>query len=181
MLIPRVARRYALAIFEAVPPDLGLERFFSDVNDLQRSLAASPELRGFFASPVITDARKRETVEALFTDRLSPYTLGVLRFLIEKDRENLLNEILASLDELYRDERGIQTMQVTAARNMDEAQRASLAGVVSSMTNKPVQAEYSTDEALLGGVVVRVGDVVYDGSVKRQLQRLRDRFLAGTV
>jgi F-type H+-transporting ATPase subunit delta len=181
MLIPRVARRYALAIFEAVPTELGLERFFSDVRDLQRSLEASAELRGFFASPVITDARKREAVEALFAERLTPYTLSVLLFLIEKDRENLLREILASLDDLYRDERGIQTMQVTAARAMDDAQQSALVGVVSAMTKKPVEAAFAADEALIGGLVVRVGDVVYDGSVKRQLQRLRERFLAGTV
>jgi len=181
MLIPRVARRYAQAMYEAVPGDVGVEALLSDLRDLENSLRASHDLRIFFTSPVISQTQKRITVKALFEGRLNPYTVATLLFLVDNGREKLLPEILAALFELDRDRKGIQPMTVTTSLALDDAQRASVTNAITAMVRKPVEAAFRADEALLGGIVVRVGDMVYDGSIKRQLQRLRERFITGIV
>jgi F-type H+-transporting ATPase subunit delta len=181
MLIPRVARRYAQAMYEAVPAEVGAEALLADLRDLQASLDGSRDLRSFFTSPVIPQAQKRDTVNALFDGRLRPYTVEALLFLVDKGREHQLLEILAAIFELDRDRKGIQSMTVSTSLELDAAQRGSVTSAITALVRKPVDASFRADDSLLGGIVVRVGDTVYDGSVKRQLQLLRERFISGTA
>jgi F-type H+-transporting ATPase subunit delta len=179
MHISRVARRYAEAILSALPEGLSREEFFRDVDDLRSSLAQSRELRNFFESPIISSENKTGAIQALFSDRLSPYLLSVLIFLVEKTRERQLAEIIDALIELKRAQDGILFASVASAVPIDEEGRTALEGALRHVSQLLVETEYKIDPSLIGGVKVRMNNVVYDGSVAHHLKELRTRFMIG--
>jgi F-type H+-transporting ATPase subunit delta len=181
MLIPRVAKRYAEAVYDAIPADLGMELLLSDLRDIRSSMEQSRELRVFFASPVIPFAKKRQVIEELFASKVQPYTYEMLMFLLKKRREHLLPHIIESVFDLVREHNGVQKAAVRCARPMSEEQQQELSTALAGLTRRSIESSYELDERLLGGIVVRLGDMVYDGSVVRQLQRLRRRFVSGAA
>jgi len=179
MNISRVARRYAEAIVLALPEGLTREDFFCDVTDLKTSLLQSRELRSFFQSPIISFDKKTAAIRELFAERLHPYTISVLLFLTEKTRERRILEVLEALIELKRDQDGILFTTISSAIPLDDDRRTTLEYALRAVSHKEVESGVRVDPSLLGGVVVRMNDVVYDGSVAHQLSELRERFLSG--
>jgi F-type H+-transporting ATPase subunit delta len=106
--------------------------------------------------------------------------LGVLGFLLEKNRENLVSEIIEAMLEYKRKEEGILVASVRSAAVLDEAQKGLLCSALEQASRKSVEAEFRVDPSLIGGVTVRMDDIVYDGSVSHQLHELRERFLTGS-
>jgi F-type H+-transporting ATPase subunit delta len=178
MQIPRVARRYAEALYKAVPPDPGLDSFLEDLRSVRASLAASRELRIFFSSPIIPLAKKREVVRQLFIERLHSYTFAVLEFLLTKRREQILASIIDAVFDEHRRTLGIATATVTTARPLGDGQPERIARTLEGIAHGPVEVAHEVHPELLGGIVVRLGDTVYDGSVAHHLARLRERFLS---
>jgi F-type H+-transporting ATPase subunit delta len=119
-------------------------------------------------------------VKGLFEGRISAYTLGALLLLVEKSREDILLQIIEAVFTLHREREGIIRSRITSAVELPEEQRVRLAGALQKVSGKKVETEYVTDPDIMAGLVVRLGDTVYDGSVRRQLQRLRARFISGS-
>lgn len=179
MSIARIASRFAVAILDAVPDGTDKEHFFRDLDDVRNSVRASRELHQFFQSPVIPSKRKLETVDALFAERIGPFSLSVLRFLVEKEREEFVLEILDTVFDLHREREGILATTVYSAVELSDTQRVALQTALERVSGKRVETAYAVQPELMGGLSVRLGDTVYDGSVRRQLQRLHERFLVG--
>jgi F-type H+-transporting ATPase subunit delta len=180
MSIARIAHRFAAAILDAAPTGAERVSFLDDLADVQTSMRQSRELRQFFESPVIPKQRKLDTVTALFTGRIGAYALSVLRFLVEKEREEYTLQIIDTVFEMHYDREGILSTMIQSAVELSGGQQTALRSALEHMSGKRVQAEYRIDPALMGGLVVRLGDTVYDGSVRRQLKRLHDRFVSGS-
>ena len=176
----RVASRYALAILDSRPDELPLGTLLQDLKDVRASVTGSSELRQFFASPVISRQHKTEGTRALFTGKVSPYTLGALLLLVENSREDLVLDIINAVFEQHRKREGIITSRVVSAVQLSDEQRARLVAALQQVSGKSIEAEYATDPAIVGGLIVRLDDKVFDGSVRRQLQRLRTRFISGS-
>ncbi|MCZ7555300.1 MAG: ATP synthase F1 subunit delta [Bacteroidia bacterium] len=176
----RAASRYALAILDARPDDVSLETLLRDLQDVRASVHASRELEMFFLSPIISRQHKHDAVKGLFEGRISAYTLGALLLLVEKSREDLLVEIIEAVFTLHREREGIIRSRITSAVDLPEEQRVRIAEALQKVSGKKVETEYVTDPDIMAGLVVRLGDTVYDGSVRRQLQRLRARFISGS-
>lgn len=175
----RFATRYAEAIVDAIPADTSAEAVIGELQDVQASIEASRELRLFFESPVIAPAAKAKTVKALFADRVGPYVLSVLLLLVEKNREAAVLDIIEQVFDLRRQREGVLATTVRSAIELSDAQRSALENALATASGKRVEAEYAVAPELVGGLVVRMGDTVYDGSVQHQLKRLRDRFVTG--
>lgn len=175
MIISRVAQRYAEAVFASVP-ETERSAFMTDVRDMQATLAQSRELTLFFESPVIETEKKLRVIEALCNGHFGDWLHRVLKLLVNKDREDLTAEILEALTNLHRKAQGIHKMNVATAIPLPDAAREELRAGLEGFVKGSVDVDYTTDEALLGGVVVRMGDTVYDGSIQRQLSRLSRKF-----
>lgn len=175
----RVAKRYAEAILDAVPEGMAADDLIAELVDIRSSVRQSRELQLFFESPVIPGKKKSEAVEALFAGKVSAYTLSVLMLLIEKGREEIVVEIIEAVIELQRNRDGILATTVQSAVELSEQDRATLMDALASVSGKRIEAQYDVDAQLVGGVTVRLGDTIYDGSVRHQLKRLRDRFVSG--
>ncbi len=179
MSVYRVARRYAEAALELAEEQKQGDRLASDLEVVAGAVKASREFAAFLKSPVIPREKKRGVLMELFRKKLSPFSFSVLNLVLDKGREDVLEDIIAEFFRL-RDERlGIVTLEIRAAAELSAAQQKAIVKRFETLTKKKVRVAYSVDEQLKGGFVARVGDTVYDGSVRRQLELLRERFAEG--
>lgn len=170
-----VARRYATALYEEADETGVLETVDEDVLMLRQSLQSNGELSRFFESPVISQEKKDEIVQILLGDRVAPLLEQFLRLLIRKDRETMTKAILDQYQTLRDEQRGIVDAEVTVAHSLADADREALVEALEEETGKSVRLHVEEDPDLIGGLVLRIGDRVFDGSVRNQLTALRGR------
>jgi len=172
-----VARRYALALYEEAEAKGQVDTVDSDVETLHSALDGSRDLEAVFSSPVISREKKEAILGRLFQGKVSDLTTRFVGLMVSKQREELLPETVRAYAAL-RDERlNIVEATVRSAQPLahDEADR--LRQRLESQTGKTVRMHMQVDPALIGGLVVRVGDVVYDRSVSHQLKTLRAQLM----
>ena len=181
MSVYRVARRYAEAAYGLAEEQKLGERFAADLALVQEAIKSSREFLAFLKSPVISRDRKRAALSEIFKARLSSFTFSFLNLLVEKGREELLGDIAGEYFKLRDDRQGILTLDVRAAVEMNGDQQKAIVKRFESLTGKKIRPAFSIDKELKGGFVARIGDTVYDGSLLRQLELLRERFAEGVA
>ena len=152
-----------------------------DVLMIQESLKNSPELDRFFQDPVLTADKKLKVVDALFLDRVHATTHGLLKLLVSKGRENLFSLVASSYKDMRDRQLGIVEAQVKAALPLSAEDEKKVVKGIEAMTGKKVRLNSIVDPSILGGLIIRVGDTVYDGSVAHQLRTLRGRLEQSTL
>lgn len=179
MLISTIARRYAEALYEAAK-DAGLTKEIGEqLEQLLRVLKTDRELDLAFRSPALTAHRRRLLLEECFQGELHPYVLNLCQQLWTKGRENSLPSVVSAYRRLLRQDAGLLTAELVSATNLTEEQLAPLRQALEKRFGQPVVIEMKVDRSLLGGVRVRVGNTVLDGSVRGHLQAMRERMLSG--
>ena len=176
-----VARRYAQALFEQADEQAGVDALDQDIALIRESLDGSPELRGFFESPIISAEKKSTIVDDLFSSRVSDLTLRFIKLLIQKKREELLPDMAASYQDLRDEQLGIIEAIARSADELGEQEKRQLTEALQQMTGKDIRLTVEIDPSLIGGLVVRVGDRVYDRSIEHQLETLRERMEEGQM
>ncbi len=174
----RIARRYAEALMLAAEEQSKAPRIAEDLRQLQRTIRESKEFHLFLKSPVIKREKKREVMRDLFAGSVDGITQQFFDLLAEKGREDVLPEIIEAFFRLEDERQGIVEVGVSAAVDLTAEQEQQLRTQFEGLTGKKIRIAFRRDPALVGGFVARVGDTVFDGSVKRQLQRLREQFVA---
>jgi len=171
--------QYANALADVVLQQGAAEPTRKQLGEFEAAYTKSAELRNFMASPAISREAKRGVVEKLVA-RLgaSRIVRNFLFVIVDNQRTHLLPEIAASFEQVLRQRQGVAEAEVSSAVALGEAQKAALLRNLESLTGNKIQANYSLDPGLLGGAVVRIGDTIYDGSVRNQLNRLRARLTA---
>jgi F-type H+-transporting ATPase subunit delta len=170
-----VARRYANALYEEADDSGVLEDVDDDVLMLRESLESNGELSRFFKSPVISKEKKEAVIQSLLDDRVDELLVRFLRLLVHKDRETMTKEVLDAYQSLRDEQRGIINAHVTVAHPISEEDRDALTETLEEQTGKSVRLHLQEDPELVGGVVIRIGDHVFDGSVRNKLSNLHDR------
>ncbi|HTZ33926.1 MAG TPA: ATP synthase F1 subunit delta [Methylomirabilota bacterium] len=171
--------QYANALADIVLQQGAAEPTRKQLADFEAAYEESAELRNFMASPAISREAKHGVIEKLVARIGASRVLRNFLFVIvDNQRTHLLPEIAASFEEVLRQRQGVAEAEIASAVPLNDKQRAALLQNLERVTGKKIQANYSIDPALLGGAVVRVGDTVYDGSVRNQLDRLRHRLVA---
>ena len=176
-----VARRYAQALYQDALQKNCVDRVDEDVLMIQESIKSSPELDRFFQDPVLTADKKIKVVDALFADRVHATTHGLLHLLVLKGRENLFSLVASSYKEMRDKQLGIVEAQVKAALPLSAEDEKKVVEGIEALTGKKVRLNSTVDPAILGGLIIRVGDTVYDGSVLHQLGTLRGRLEQSTL
>ncbi len=170
-----VARRYAGALYEEADATGVLEAVDDDVLMLLDTLETNGELTRFFESPVIPKEKKDAVVRELLSDRIEDLTLRFLRLLIRKDRETMTQPILDQYQALRDEQRGIVDAEVTVARPLADEDRETITETLEAQTGKTVRLHVEEEADLIGGLIIRIGDRVFDASVRNKLTNLRDR------
>lgn len=175
-----LARRYAQALFDTARKDGTIERVETDLETIDVLLRTQPDLLRILRAPVIARPQKKELVRRLLESQVSQLTLRFLNLLIDKRREAVLPEVNRQFRALSYVAENILPVTATVARRLAPEERAHLTEALGRRTGKTVELSEEVDPELIGGVVLRLGDTIIDGSVAGHLQRLRQRLLAGT-
>jgi F-type H+-transporting ATPase subunit delta len=175
----RVARVYAEALLNAAgkrgEADQALEELDSVIRDLY---PADPHLEAFFSSGAIGRDRKAQTIRKLFEGRASQTFTNFLLVLNAHERLNLLRTIVVEAREIHEERTGRMRVLVQSAVPLPEDQQERLRQELRGTFKKEPLLDTRVDPELLGGLVVRVGDWLYDGSVRTQLDTIRNQLIA---
>jgi len=155
-------------------------RMLQELHGIEALLQESDPLRRVLENPSIPGDRKRAVLDAI-TQRLGT-TRQVRNFvavLTDNRRLPLFSEILKQVEQELDDRQGFAEAQVSSARQLSDPEKQMLEVEIAKMTGKKVRARYAQDASLLGGAVVQVGSTIYDGSVKGQLDRIREQLVEG--
>lgn len=175
----RVARRYAQALMSAVEDAGVLEETAADMESIGQTVKGSREFRVFLASPVVSLLRKRKVMRELFGSRVRKPAMAILELLVTKQREGLLGDIVDQFMALRDEKQGIVEVHITSAVPLTPAQEQALSVELQQYTRKAVRPRMQVNPGIRGGLVIRVGDTMLDGSVTHQLEVLRERFTQG--
>lgn len=173
-----VARPYARALFDLTREQNKEEQVARELGDVLMIWDGDREFREFVRRPEVPVVAKREAVERIFGD-LDRVTARLLAIVIDKHREDILSTIYEMYRSLWDDSRGIIHAQVIAASVLTEDQQRLLGDALGRTTGRTVEIAVKRDQSLMGGVVVRIGDRVLDGSLARRLAVLVDRLKSG--
>jgi F-type H+-transporting ATPase subunit delta len=173
----RIAHRYAEALMAAAGDGNVLDEVTKDVGAVQSLIAESQEFRLFLHSPVIKREKKEVLLKEIFEKKVTTLMLDFLQLLAQKGRESVLSEIIEEYFKLNDERLGIVNVRLSAAVELTKEQNDSLVKYFESATQKKIQIHAELDKNLIGGFTARVGDTVFDGSVRRQLELLRQRFV----
>ena len=174
-----VANNYAEALFELGAKSGRLEEYGRLIEATAGALASSPEAQSVLISPKVTKALKSELVGRAVTAIGAPREFVLyLMAVVKRGRPNRFGDIAAAYAELVDHKLGRVRASVTLARKPDQSLEQSFVASLARTIGKDVIATFTVDPEILGGTVVRVGDKVYDGSVRRKLVRLKRLLLS---
>jgi F-type H+-transporting ATPase subunit delta len=169
------ARRYASALADVIIKG-GEERAVRhELDEWERMILANDALLEAFSNPTVAYEQKQSVLEELISrTKIRSTTANFLRILLKNQRLAELPQINAKLDHILDERMGIVSAEVISARPISDATKTSLGQKLTQITGKKARLTFNTDESLLGGIVTRIGSTIYDGSIRNQLNRLRE-------
>ncbi len=174
-----VAENYAEALFELGAKSGRLEEYGRLMTATASALASSPEAQAVLVSPKVTKALKSDLVGRAITAIGAPREFVLyLMAVVKRGRQTRFTEIAAAYGDMVDHKLGRVRASVTLARKPDPALEQAVVASLARTVGKEILATFSVDPEILGGAVVRVGDKIYDGSVRRKLVRLKRQLLA---
>lgn len=175
-----VAERYARALLEvALDKMTEIDRIAKELEGFQEVLERESPLRAALSAPTIPAAKRVAILEAVLASaKVAPETLNLLRLLAKNERVPLVPFVSESFRRLVLEHKQIQPGEVVSAHPLSSDQKKRLAGQLGQALGKTMELSYRTDPEILGGVVVRVGNRVFDASVTTQLNRFKEKALS---
>jgi F-type H+-transporting ATPase subunit delta len=176
-----VARTYASALFDLGARDGRLEEFGGALEDFARILVEVPELRLFLETPRIDRSEKKRVLRQSLEGKVPDSVLNFLLLVVDRRRQRLLGGMNEEYQALLDEHLGRAHVEVTVARPLSDEGLEEVRRELSRILGKEVIPHVRVNSDVLGGIVFRSGDTVYDGSVRRRLEQLKRRLLAADV
>ena len=174
-----IAKNYAETLLELARRAKDLDGWGKMIMEVANALEADQSLRLFLATPRVSADAKNEILAKAFQDRMPRHFVRFLQTLVNNRRQALIPEIAEEYRSLLDESEGRVHAQVTVAREASDADKALIARELSRVLGKTVIPHLTVNPEILGGLVVRVGDDVMDGSVRRRLASLRNQLVHG--
>ena len=170
-----LSRRYAQALFLSSQEKNLLDEVETELKMVVASIKGSRELFRIISRDIIPTEEKKALLVKLFQGKISPQTMNFIKLVMDKHREKYLQEMLSEYIVLADTARNMLEAEVKTAVEMSPQQQELLKKQLSTYTGKDVRLNIELDPSLLGGVMIKIGDKVYDGSARQQLQALKER------
>lgn len=172
----KVANRFAKALFDLARERGELDQVYNDLKTIRRLNRENRELNSMFESPVIKTEKKVTVIIEVFSSLVSNTTLEFMQLLANKNREGYIPEIAESFIRLYFESKNLVMAHITTAIPLDDDLRKKFSEVVKRRTGKDVELKEKVDSGIIGGYILRVGDMQDDTSVQSKLTRLQRDF-----
>ena len=171
-----VASTYARAFADVVlSAHLDANRAIGGLQRISGLLAESSDLRRVWENPAVPAEQKHKLLDAIVQqDGIERHVRNLVAVLIDHHRVKYLGAVIQQLEKELDARLGFAEAQITSVRELGDAEKRGLETEVAKLTGKKVRAKFGQDASLLGGVVVRIGSTIYDGSVKGQLEKIRE-------
>jgi len=171
-----IAKRYAAALADVVLEQNVGDRAKAELLLFVNAFSSSADLRNFLESPAISEGAKQKAIEGIASRMGMDAAVRNFVFLIVQHRRTeMLHEMQVAFDEELNARMGIALAEVVSATALNDQQKNELKQALERRTGKRIEARYHEDRTLLGGTIVRIGSVVYDGSVRERLARMREQ------
>jgi len=175
-----VARRYAVALADVVTSRGEAREVREELSAWEEMMRTNAQLLEVFRHPTIPYEQKRRVLDSLVARaRVRPTTANFLQVLLQNHRLADLGEINRQFTQELDRRTGVVTAEVTTARPVPAPAQEALRARLGQLTGRSVRLQFAVDEELIGGVVTRIGSTVYDGSVRGQLEQIRQRMMGG--
>jgi F-type H+-transporting ATPase subunit delta len=168
-----LARPYARAAYDFADASNGLDQW-SDMLSTLAAIATQEKVQAVFDSPVLTAKERAEALANLCGDSITDQGLNLLRLLSENGRLALIPEVSRLFEQFKANREKTVNVDITSAMAMDQAAEEKLAAALAAKLDRQVIVNSETDESLMGGAIIRAGDLVIDGSVRGKLAKLAE-------
>ncbi len=176
MNVSKVGLRYAKAVLQQATQDDNVKEVFADMTDIQNTLAGSKELRTSLQSPVIKASDKQAVLSELFSSSTKT-TQNLIEVLVANRRTHFIGDVAGGYVSLYNQSQGVKEVKVTTATAMDSELEAKVLAKAKSITGSDnISLDNQVDPDIIGGFILRVGDLQYNASIAAQLGKLRKEF-----
>lgn len=176
-----VVRRYTKALFQAARNASQVDAVQADLEAVAGAMRDVPALLRALRAPTVSTEKKRAIVDGAFAGQISPLTLKFIQLLIDRRREAILPDVPDDFLRLANEWRNLLPAHVRAAAPLSDEEQAELVEVLSRKTGMNVTLQVEVDPSLIGGLYVRMGDTVIDGTLKTRLAQVKARLLAGRL
>ncbi len=173
-----VARSYAETLFELAQRHDGLEAYREGLDLVTGLLNESPQFRLFLDTPRIAASRKKEVLRSALNGRIPPHLLNFVLVTIDKRRQRLLPDMGREFHGLLDEHLNRAHVDVTVAQSLDDEAVERVGARLSTLLGKTAIPHFRVRPEIIGGIIVRTGDTVYDGSLGRRLEGMRHKLLA---
>ena len=177
----KVSLRYANSLLDLTSEKDNLNEISSDMELVLTAIRSSSDLRNLLESPVIKQEMKQSILNEIFKNKIGIDTLNFIEFIVKKRREDILSSIIEKFLELRDIKLGFVRAEIKTSFDFTDGQKENLRKRLENLLNKKAYLNFVVDKTVLGGFIAKVGDTVYDASVKHQLELLRKEFLTGNV
>jgi F-type H+-transporting ATPase subunit delta len=168
-----VAKRYARALYEIGAESQQLDAIEADLQAIVEAVAQSKEFYDYLTHPKVSFVEKKEKLEVIFSGKIQPAVYQLLLLLVERGRTETLKSLYQQFVNLANEARGIADAVVTSAAPLSESELQNVATAFGSKIGKTLRVVNKVDASIVGGVIVQIGDRLWDGSVVGQLNRFQ--------
>ncbi len=174
-MISNISKRYARAFFEIANEQKQVEPYYNELNQFASVVAENKSLKDFLANPIFEQASKKGVVDNIISKlKLSGMTVSFLRLLVDKKRIDIVEDIVVCYRQFMDETLKKVRVNVKTAFPLSDEMRDFIGASLEKSLGKKVEMTVEEDSTLLGGVVIGVGDTLYDGSIKNQLNKMRN-------
>lgn len=170
------ARNYAKAMFDAAQELGKIETIKNDFNTVYSSMLIDKDVLSFFASAFVDGNIKIGILKKVYEENIAEETFNLLSILIERDLINILVAIIVEYENLCNEYYNILSTKIIASSEIENIE--ALKSSIRSMVDKDVHFIVEIDESIMGGIIVQIDDVIYDYSVRRLLENVKDSLFA---
>jgi F-type H+-transporting ATPase subunit delta len=174
-LISNISKRYARAFFEIATEGKQIEKYYSELNQFALIISQNKDLGNFLANPVFDqESKKGVVVNIIGKLKLSVMTVNFLKLLVDKKRIDVLSDIVFFYRQLMDESLKKVRVNLKTAFPLSSEMQNYITSSLEKVTGKKVEVSVEKDPGLLGGIVIGVGDTLYDGSIRNQLNNMRN-------
>lgn len=174
-MISNISKRYARAFFDIAAEENKLENYYNELMQFSTFITQDKTLREFLANPIFEQEVKKNVVEKIIGKLpLSAMTINFLKLLVDKKRIEVLPDITTCYRQMMDEVLKKISVNLKTAFPLSAEMQAYISSSLEKLTGRQVEMTVEKDPALLGGIVIGVGDTLYDGSIKNQLNNMRN-------